>query len=547
MSVKYSWNRQNGAAMPSVRFMSIEPAEDYYKGMPLKLKEKGIVEPTDGDPEYICMAEYNPDAEIQPLEIPVQEVFPDVVYDRMNEDGTIEEVRFGSKGGGGDLLETVEGVVELAFDGTLEGKEYKEISQEGLTFYIVKMSDDTPVSNDLVSVIADDGEGEYSYEISLEDIYDMGNGYSVREHIFCVTENNIEIPVGVSLSKGLWFSIADLSSIGMGLIGGLGLTYNSTKTQLRPSLLPPHKHKWDDLEDAICYDRSKSEPLNLVFDGNLDNYENFGVENIYYVKMSDVVLSLDQIIGSTVIFDGGAGEETLVITSDHVIEMMPNAYIVENALISTSVEISDGDMTITPGIWFSYIPDTLIVKSFSNPNVMIVTGEIKKIDNKFIDAEWMATSSADRVVLPETTYTFGSATGNRYESRLDPQFVIGKDYVVVWNGEKYTCKCKNHPMGAAAGLTIPYLGNASFNNSTGDEYNTGEPFFIVYGMYGDFTVEDENWNTTATFSITEIGYGALPPKFMPELTQVILISPGGKKFKTTVGDDGVLTTTEVTP
>lgn len=101
MSVKYSWSRQNGAAVPPVRFMSIEPAEDYYKGMPLKLKEKGIVEPTDGNPEYICMAQYDPDAEIQPLEIPVQEVFPDVVYDRMNEDGTTEEVRFGSKGGGG--------------------------------------------------------------------------------------------------------------------------------------------------------------------------------------------------------------------------------------------------------------------------------------------------------------------------------------------------------------------------------------------------------------------------------------------------------------
>lgn len=104
MSVKYSWSRQNGAAVPPVRFMSIEPAEDYYKGMPLKLKEKGIVEPTDGDPEYICMAQYDPGAEIQPLEIPVQEVFPDVVYDRMNDDGEIEEVRFGSKGGGADVL-----------------------------------------------------------------------------------------------------------------------------------------------------------------------------------------------------------------------------------------------------------------------------------------------------------------------------------------------------------------------------------------------------------------------------------------------------------
>lgn len=153
MSVKYSWSRQNGAAMPSVQFMSIEPAENYYRGMPLKLKEKGIVEPTDGDPEYICMAEYNPGTEIQPLEIPVQEVFPDVVYDRMNEDGSIEEVRFGSKGGGADLLNKngklknevlpdgypyeEEQNILIEWDGNTEGLEpfegYVKISDEVLT------------------------------------------------------------------------------------------------------------------------------------------------------------------------------------------------------------------------------------------------------------------------------------------------------------------------------------------------------------------------------------------------------------------------------
>lgn len=259
MSVKYSWNRQNGAAMPSVRFMSIEPAEDYYKGMPLKLKEKGIVEPTDGDPEYICMAQYDPDAEIQPLEIPVQEVFPDVVYDRMNEDGSIEEVRFGSKGGDcGDLLETVEAEVPLVitWDGNAEGKETIGISDN--TIYCVKISDAVLTKNELLGseIIITKKDGTTENVVVTENI--IQDMTAVGAPILAVIREDESYPLVQSI-------LSDFSLDGVNQTAGIWLLYKTgdyvssltcpnattttTKQQLKPSLLPPHKHKWDDMTD----------------------------------------------------------------------------------------------------------------------------------------------------------------------------------------------------------------------------------------------------------------------------------------------------------
>lgn len=272
MSVKYSWNRQNGAAMPSVRFMSIEPAEDYYKGMPLKLKEKGIVEPTDGDPEYICMAEYNPDAEIQPLEIPVQEVFPDVVYDRMNDDGTIEEVRFGSKGGGGvqsDMYETdpnsmafvknnpIEkgtGSFELKFDGSLDDKTYKqaENTDMGLPGVFVKMSDDVPDDSGLISIgVVEITETIFPIEpsmiVDLEEFGISGSGVtpgSIMPFIFIVRKYSPETTYGVALEPGIWFFLIDASAIGgEGYIGASSLKYNAEAYVLKTALLPLISYK----------------------------------------------------------------------------------------------------------------------------------------------------------------------------------------------------------------------------------------------------------------------------------------------------------------
>lgn len=102
--IRYFWSESNGTNRPTVRYMDFEPSTEYYNGMPLKKNEAGAVMPTTGEPEYICMWDYQPDGDIRTLEIPVIEVFPDTIYEKWNEDGTVEEVRFGGGTGGGDVL-----------------------------------------------------------------------------------------------------------------------------------------------------------------------------------------------------------------------------------------------------------------------------------------------------------------------------------------------------------------------------------------------------------------------------------------------------------
>ena len=95
--VKYEWDESNGVSVPTNKLMVID-AEEYYVGMPLKKVDASTVAPTDGDPEYICLAQRNAGDEIKPLQIPVQEVFPDAVYTKILEDGTEEKVKFGGGG-----------------------------------------------------------------------------------------------------------------------------------------------------------------------------------------------------------------------------------------------------------------------------------------------------------------------------------------------------------------------------------------------------------------------------------------------------------------
>lgn len=92
--VKYEWDKSNGVSVPTSKLMAIE-SDAYYVGMPLKRVDADTVAPTDGVPEYICMAQRNEGDELVALQVPVQEVFPDAVYMKINDDGSEELVRFG--------------------------------------------------------------------------------------------------------------------------------------------------------------------------------------------------------------------------------------------------------------------------------------------------------------------------------------------------------------------------------------------------------------------------------------------------------------------
>ena len=753
MSVKYSWSRQNGAAVPPVRFMSIEPAEDYYKGMPLKLKEKGIVEPTDGDPEYICMAQYDPDAEIQPLEIPVQEVFPDVIYEKINNDGTTEEVRFGSRGGGVGI-KTVNGQKPDA-NGNVEvtagvQSDMYETDPESMAFvknnpledafgiktvgfsgndsdiidgetgilagkYWAWISDDTPSYSDLYGqemiFVLDDfsrkillGEGNLVDYSETNEMPGVGITDDTGWYVGVVAHEETKIPYTETFTfpkPGIWMRYNTSNGKAKNYIKSI--SYRTKVKKLKSEMVPSHTHKWDDIEDAICYDRSTSGPLNLVFDGNLDGRETFapGGDQIM-VKLSDAVLTVDDLIGGTVIYEGDGQETQIELTNENVVDMSAESGLPALMVGFDGVMVIYGDLSamglpLTPGVWVAYAEDVILVKSISNPNATIITGELKKIDNKYIDAEWIATTTEVKGDVPFLEGTIDSR--DTMNGTPGAALNVGEKYLVVWDGVEYVCKANDYGelFGGSPGDAIG-IGDLMIIAGQG---GAGEPFFIFYvedgverftiaaAVEGEHTfavyelVEttallpnkfiDAEWMATSgqeqfegeivsnrTIQSASIGggsnlagyasnydlikegdglrvvwngkdynvtvkaatisaygytidilyagnYGAvlshqgmsssvavtgepfsisfgqtniqtgefehildvsvateeatgveniisiyaesyivpLPEKFMPELTQVILISPSGKKFKTTVGDDGVLITTEV--
>ena len=121
---------------------------------------------------------------------------------------------------------------------------------------------------------------------------------------------------------------------------------------------------------------------------------------------------------------------------------------------------------------------------------------------------------------------------------------VGKNYVVNWNGVEY--HCAGIDVGAVVPGAVGLGDGAPFEIPEGN----GEPFAIVTGAYpGMLVIFPIDGTTDLTISIYQDGVkiNKLPAVLLPDdATELILNSPGGKKFAITVSDDGALTATEVT-
>lgn len=537
MGVKYSWSRQNGTNLPPNRFMAIE-AEDYYKGMPLKLKEKGVVEPTDGDPQYICMAQYNPDDDVQPLEIPVQEVFPDVIYEKVNDDGTREEVQFGAKGGGGiktvngqapdengnvevvagvqsDMYETdpesmafvknnpldvdyINEPLNITWDGNIDGKEIS--SQDG--FINVKLSDAVLTTEQLVgteyTILYTDTNETETYlieESEIQDLSVMGLPALFADCSHCgffVVFQDATIN-GYFMSAGFWWGYSE--GYYPVSISNPNVIIEQDKTQLKPSLIPTHSHKWDDISDAPFYDKSTSEPLNITFDGDITGKEvvNIGAK---YVKISDSFLSSDALIGSTVTIgnndDSQDWSDTLVESDIEdqtdgdfalvYVKSIDGEGMDEPLIFSVNGDMTEAGLPFNTGVYVALIDATSDyeagwVKSISNPNATISVSDIKKLDNKYIDAEWMATKIKKKeVILPEQTLDFSNGAVEITGS-VSQTITAGSKYTVYLNEEVFECNANIFESDLYNGA-VSCIGNLAVLGFD-DSFDSGENFLVI--------------------------------------------------------------------
>ncbi len=135
-------------------------------------------------------------------------------------------------------------------------------------------------------------------------------------------------------------------------------------------------------------------------------------------------------------------------------------------------------------------------------------GTVHKLDNKFIDAEWMATRTMvdGTVVFPQKNVNLNLGS---IVSGFQMKIEAGISYNVYWNGTLYPCTAY-----VSDGQT--HLGNASIYDETAE--NTGEPF-VIFGFGGtanSIYTSDDNLNITLKITERTEGANKLPMAYLPE-------------------------------
>ena len=172
-------------------------------------------------------------------------------------------------------------------------------------------------------------------------------------------------------------------------------------------------------------------------------------------------------------------------------------------------------------------------------------GVVHKLDNKFIDADWMATNEYRKntdLVIPE------QAVSGSFWYNLQQKLLPGIIYDVYLNDICYPCVCYNHDDGGV------YLGNGSLSGSTSVPHNN-EPFCIFcpyeYAQQGVFY---KNTSLSYPLNLKVLGhsytvYNQLPEEYLPDcvVKSVNGISPneeGNVEIKAGVDSEDLSTAVE---
>jgi hypothetical protein len=235
--------------------------------------------------------------------------------------------------------------------------------------------------------------------------------------------------------------------------------------------------------------------------------------------------TLDAVAGDTFVIVYNDTEYTCKLQDISALEGIPGAIATGN--LDLAMGVGDNGMPFV----MVYVPsadgNVVAIIDMYNPEATSCTVSIykaaevvNKLPNKFIDAEWMATSKIvkGKVVLDESEYNCDSRTvGTEYCATIpDIALVSGQEYIVKFDDAEYTVKCVYIPIPNEDNTGIFYMGNMSMLSSDGAD--SGEPFAIysaiLNGNFADqLLISYEGVHNVAVYELTEKP-NKLPNKFI---------------------------------
>lgn len=220
----------------------------------------------------------------------------------------------------------------------------------------------------------------------------------------------------------------------------------------------------------------------VIFDGNMVGKESvFMEDNTYMVKVSDAILSKEDLLGSTLtVFMPGENPEEMAVevTDENIYDMagegIPALAINNGAVICLHEDVSVLGISATAGVYFVCVVIDGSPAAYVKHLSCIPGGQeiVHKLDNKFLNLDWFPQYKYGmETVLEEAKQTFEDKHCKQsFHFPLKPL----THYTVSWDGTTYSC---NSNTKSDMWFSIVGIGNMSLYS---EEYeDSGEPFCVL--------------------------------------------------------------------
>lgn len=286
--------------------------------------------------------------------------------------------------------------------------------------------------------------------------------------------------------------------------------WNATESE--PGHIQNRTHWVEVSDDAVC------------FDGNLAGKESvFMEDDTYMVKISDAILTKEDLIGSTVTvcMPGEDPEEmTIEVTDENIYDMASEgipALTINGAVVCLHEDVAAAGISATAGVYFACVviegsPVAYVKHLSCLPGG---TEIVHKLDNKFLNLDWLPRYTyGTEIVLDVAKQLF-----NDKNCQQDFNFSLKSltHYSVTWDGVSYSCYSNTK---ADMWFSLIGIGNLSLIDA---EYeNTGEPFCIVSRLILGILLRTEIYSAdevaehTVGISIVDRIAERLPAEFLPK-------------------------------
>lgn len=260
------------------------------------------------------------------------------------------------------------------------------------------------------------------------------------------------------------------------------------------------------IKNRTHYTEVRTGELNIEFDGEIGNREAVLVdEQTYYVKISDAIPTREELEASTATLHQ-AGNDYTAPLAGFVTEMAVNDVIC--LMVSDGMgfvipqEVTMDGATFAAGTWTIFEAGVMYTKSIYLPS--LTYEYVKKLDNKFIDAEWMASPLERKNLLLEEA--------EREAGRYGIDFpAVPQKAIVTYNGERIEgAFCST----VLSGLEAAYFGNLALADASA--VNTGERYLLAGAPelgHGIFATAE---TSTCSVEVVEKTFPKIPHKYLPD-------------------------------